>query len=211
MKIALVTSIAYKNGNPEYVKYTNELKRVYCDKWGWDFQIETKLYHPEVHPVWNKLPVLLRILMRQEIDWAIWMDADATPVNMNKDISSYLAGEEAKVILAEDVNGINCGVFAVPNTRFVKGWLQYIEARRSLPQYKSGWKEQTAMRDSFMISPYCHIWKTPPKNLGWNNYLDIYPYKNEVNLFKDGDWCLHVPGASDEQRNEIFRQHIPNP
>lgn len=202
MKVALVTSAFYRNGLPRFVEHTEKLKFVYCVKWKMEYRKNRTLTYPDCHPVWEKLPLVKRVL-NEGMDWVIWMDADAAPVTMDVDIPSYLEGEERKVIMIKDNNGINNGVFAVPNEKVCLDWLSYIEGQRHNPKYRSGWKEQNAMRDSFE-QDWGQLLKEPPGKIGWNNYLDIYDYENKWNLWHEGDWCLHIPACKDDVREKTF-------
>ncbi|MBP5458950.1 MAG: hypothetical protein J6Y62_02060 [Clostridia bacterium] len=205
MKITLVTVSAYKE-RPEYLDSTERLKFSYCLKWKWGYKCRKALTRPGYHPVWEKMPVLKEAL-KEGADWAVWMDADAAPVTPSMDVGSYLAAEEKKIIMLKDRNGINAGVFAVPNERHFLEWLDYIDKQRDNPRYRDGWKEQNAMKDSF-AGPFKGCMKEPPREIGWNQYLDVYDYRNEWNLWREGDWCLHLPACRDSFRTETFKKHM---
>lgn len=208
MSVAICTYTAYQDKQPEYILYTDALKKMYCDKFGFKYYKEfEKNYQMSFHPFWMKSPTVQKLL-KEGYDWVIWMDADAAPMNFILNIQDYLSQEHKGVIIQEDINGINAGVFAVPNCEkafeFLKDWFSL----RQEPKYQIGYVDQDAMVDLFR-GKYNDFFVYPPSQLGWNNY-DYNVYKVRKNIFLPNDWCIHFPGISNEMRNELFKQIFKN-
>ena len=201
MKIAIATNCIY-GSEPEYIKYTDRYKMQYCEKWGIDYLHTSDNPLPSLHAVWSKIPIVMDEL--KGYDWVVWMDADATTVGMEFDIASYLSGLDDKVVMQKDKLNWNAGVFAVSNGARTRKWLDKIYEMRTVPKYSRGWREQQAMIDSFK-SGWGDVVEVPPKGIGWNSYLPIYGRNDDLNLYEDGHWCLHIPGKPDSIRNRIFR------
>lgn len=201
MKIALVTNCIYKVES-EYIKYSDDYKRQYCEKWGIDYLRTNENPLPDLHPVWSKIPLVIDDLKRY--DWVVWMDADATTIGMDFNLEEYLSTIDDKVIIQRDIHDWNAGVFAVSNGEMTLKWINHIYELKNEPKYNSGWREQQAMIDSFK-SDWKDIVSVPPKSIGWNNYLPIYGRSSEPNVFNKGHWCLHIPGVIDSRRDVIFK------
>lgn len=201
MKAGILTNVIYSNV-PEYIKYTDDLKKLYCERQGIDYLRLSKNNVPGLHPVWCKPGLILDVL--KNYDWIVWMDADAATVNHNFDLKSYLSGIDDKIIIIKDINNWNAGVFAVSNKPNSIRWLEMIESHKNDSKYQHGWREQQAMIDSF-DSEWKDIVFQPPVEIGWNSYMNIYGRK-EPNLYIEGkSWCVHLPGIGDGKRKDIFR------
>lgn len=207
MKIAIVTNALY-NPFPEYAVITNKLKRQYCGLHGIDYLYGESNVHPELHPMWCKPRIMLDAI--KNYDWLVWMDADAAPVGMEFDIGKFLSVQPAdKVVIEPDINNYNSGVFAISNGPRCITWMEYIESLRNLPKYQHGIRDNQAVIDSFKMPEWSGIINVPPREIGWNSYMDIYRniYRKPLpNPYRPGDFVLHVPGASNEQRLRIFRE-----
>ena len=203
MDLAIVTNAWYPAGVPEYVHMTDELKSRYCRRWNIDYLRTAENPHPENPPAWAKPSIMLRAL--EDHAWAVWMDCDAAPVGMEFDIQGFLLGMPQLVVMARDINGWNSGVFAIPWTDRCMDWLGLVESMHGDARYQSGWWDQQAMSDTF-DSGHAGIVVQPDPSIGFNSYPDIYNRKGDPNLYRDGHWCMHVPGADDKTRANAFRR-----
>lgn len=199
MKIRIVTNAIEKHGMPRYIEHTDRLKARYCASAGWEYVCRRDDVHPELPPHWSKPSVLMEAL--RDCDWVVWMDCDAAPVNRYVDIAGYLATVGDRIVMQRDIYNWNAGVFAVPRSRM--DWLEYIEEQRNCPQYHRHWMEQLAMIDSFKGRwGACVV--QPPREIGWNSYLPLYHRKGDPNLWREGDWVLHLPALDNGLRERIF-------
>ena len=196
-----MTNAVYRSF-PEFVGYTNGLKQEYCDIWGIDYVFTNKNPHPNSHPQWCKLSVILDEIT--DCDWVVWMDCDAATVGMGFDLQGWLSTVGDRVVMQKDKLGWNSGVFAVSNRENGLAWLRYIESQSESPRYAKGWRDQQAMIDSFN-GDWGGIVLEPPPEIGWNNYMRLYNRDDDPNPFRKGHWVLHLPGVGDHVRNRIFR------
>lgn len=140
-----------------FIKYGYPNKRRYCEKWGYDFILESAAaLDPKGgrHPAYAKSRAVLKWLPRY--DYILWMDADTLFMNYNLTIeahvleraaverratlekagknTSYVSQDGARVlpenydfIIARDWNGINSGVFVVRNSEWSIGFFKRVE------------------------------------------------------------------------------------
>ena len=205
MKIAMLTNALY-NSLPEYVAITDVMKCMYCNLHGIEYVRMAANPHPELHAVWQKPRLMLDVM--QNHDWTVWVDCDAAPINMAFDLGEYLSGVGDHVVIMKDVMGFNAGVFAVPSTRNGIEWMTYIESLRNDERYQTGFYEQTAISDSFNLDRWRDFVMEPPREIGWNNYLELYGKRGDPNLVARGSWMLHIPAGKDGTRGDIFRKFM---
>lgn len=212
MKIAICTVACYPKPlepHNDFVTVTNELKKRYCERHGIRYVYSTDNPLAPATALWAKFPILEHALKDDGADWAVWMDADAAPVNMDAALEAFLANcDQTKIVLGKDVLGWNAGIFAVPHTERALEWLRKMYSQSMINQYENAaFKEQTAMGDTFK-GEYADFVQEPAKSFGWNNYDRIYAFYSEgmPNEFSEtaGHWCLHIPGFNNAHRRQRF-------
>lgn len=216
MKIAICTVACYPNPlepHNDFVSVTNELKKRYCERHGIRFVYSTDNPLAPATGHWAKFPILEHALKDDGADWAVWMDADAAPVNMDADLEAFLAKcDQTKMVIAKDVLGWNSGVFAVPNTGRALEWLRKMYSHEIVEHYGSHhdlypFFDQNAIVDS-ISGEYADFVQEPRPSFGWNNYDRIYAFYSEgmPNEYSEieGHWCLHIPGFANAHRKQRF-------
>lgn len=210
MKIAIVTNAVYEN-EPGYVKATDQLKELYCGKFGYTYLKTSNNPHPEMTGHWSKFRALLEAL-DGGYDWVVWMDCDAAPARLDYDIADVLGGlDGTRVVIRRDILGWNSGVFAVPNTETMRRWLEWLDSEDTRKVFDNmPFKDQDAIAHSLgYAGVFTNRWYEPPEEVGWNQFDGIYKwyYPNRIpNKFVEGkSWCLHIAGYSDQHREWRFR------
>ena len=216
LKVAICTLASYKTPlrpQDDFVTVTNNLKAKYSEMHGIRFLFSDDNPRPEVSAQWGKFS-LVEHALREGADWAVWMDADAAPVNMDFDLVRYLSDfPKNTIIMGRDVLGWNSGVFAVPNCDRSFKWLEELGSDETLAKFdpdpkKYPFKDQDAIVASFE-GEYADFVTEPDADIGWNNYDKIYDRYSDgmPNEFVDGDhWCLHIPGFFNGYRHWRFSQ-----
>jgi hypothetical protein len=111
-----------------------ERNRVYCERQGYDYVLETDTSHlkPDTfrHPSWYKIPLLLRYMQRYR--WTLCLDADAAMVRPDVRLEALL-DDDFDVLTAADrphavAKGepLNCGLLAVRNTPWARRFLDLV-------------------------------------------------------------------------------------
>eukprot|EP00956_Cyclotella_meneghiniana_P005836 scaffold7611_cov47-Cyclotella_meneghiniana.AAC.4 len=126
------------------------------------------------------------------VDWVLWMDCDAAFTNMMIDWRLHIPLNTSKLmVVSEDKNGINLGVFLVPNTLQSREFIsQMYQKRHYVEQMQFKWKDQSALIELMKDDPTIksRIEVVPQRKL--NAFL-----KDDRN--KDGlkwqpyDWIMH--------------------
>lgn len=216
LKVTICTLASYKEPlrpHEDFVTVTNNLKAKYAEKHGIRFLFSHDNPRPEVSAQWGKFS-LIEHALREGADWAVWMDADAAPVNMDFNIARYLADmPKDRIIMCRDVLGWNSGVFAVPNCDRSFKWLEELGSDETLAMFdpypqKYPFKDQDAIKASFE-GGYSDFVVEPAEHVGWNQYDKIYDRYSDgmPNEFVDGKhWCLHIPGFYNGYRHWRFGQ-----
>lgn len=205
MKITICTVACYRNP-PEFVQITDRLKAEYCFRWDIDYQRTSVNVHPGERPNWSKFQAVLDAF-KSGADWAVWMDADAAPVNMKADLEGLLQDAPQRCIMQRDALGWNNGVFAIPNCERARKLMENLDAPFIIRRYRnSRFYDQTAMA-LMADTDYMDFFAEPPQEFGFNNYTNIYNRGMEPNEYIHGkSWCLHVPGKKDGLRAIVFKE-----
>ena len=219
MNIAICTVASYKTPlRPEenFIDATNALKQLYCERHGLRYIFSDDNPRPEISAQWAKFSMILHAFRDHKADWAIWMDADAAPVNLDFDVAKFLGRMPMdKVIMRKDILGWNSGVFAVPNCPRAIEWLTMLDTDETVKRFdpypdKYPFKDQDAIVASFEEG-YGDFVIQPADVIGWNQYDKIYGrYSNGMpNEFIEGKhWCLHIPGFYNGHRKKRFEYFI---
>lgn len=215
MNIAICTTGVFNpplKDHQDYLTVTNHLKAYYCKKYGYAFMFSDKNPHEGRDPHFSKFQILLSAL-EQGFDYAVWMDCDAAPVNMNANLGEMLASmPREKVVIGKDINGWNSGVFAVPNCDRSRSWLLSLDSEDTHNNFKDmPFWDQDAITASFQHEAFNDFAVTPPADFGFNDYEPIYKcYTKAIpNEYRHGkSWVLHIPGYGDVYRKARFEREL---
>jgi hypothetical protein len=141
--------------NTEYIDASLSNKQYFCDKWGVTCILSRERMHPENNPTyspkWEKLFSINKTMHATNADWLMWLDCDAAFTNLDIDWRMHLDGylDKSKVLLAsKDENGINLGVFLVPNTPYSRFFIEMMsEERHDVERKSRGHKDQNALKN----------------------------------------------------------------
>ena len=200
MKIALMTALTGDN----YLwqsKLTNPYKSAYCQKRGYDYiYIEYKNSPLGRHPFWDRIEYLGRHL--EHYDYIMWLDADAAPVNHDKQIETIVSDGKDFYISQETTHGtpyFNVGSFIIRKSEWSFGLLKHWKSPEVYSVFgKNGNPEQDALTDLYK------------KN--WNDcraHIKVLG-RNEINsigvgcahTWKPGDFVKHLACQKNRQRFE---------
>lgn len=213
MKVAICTVGVYNpplEPEADYVAVTNKIKSRYCEKYGHQFLYSFDNPRPGRKGHWSKFPTLNYALGKLGMDWAVWMDCDAAPVDFSKDIADLLATMEPnKVVIRKDILGWNSGVFAVPNTEKGRQWLALLDSEKTHESFKDApFSDQDAIGATFEMEEFKDFYQIPPDDFGFNQFDDIYQWyggRGFPNEYIPGQhWCLHIAGYGDYFRRIRF-------
>lgn len=213
MKVAICTCFIPPEGmkpQENYAEVTDALKKMYAKRHAPDVEYlySNENPHEGRDPHFCKFGMLIYALT-QGYDWAVWMDADAAPVNMEKSVVDFLSSiDQTKMVMCKDINGWNSGVFAVPNTERSMQWLAMLDSQEVHDHFKEAptW-DQEAIIQSIGLDEFKDFVQEPPSDFGWNDYEPIYKYYGHhpvPNVYGFDSWVLHIPGYGDVYRRNRF-------
>lgn len=210
MKIAVVTH--YDENFKSVGDITSANNREYCERHEYDFICHReKLCPPEWHSVWDKIWVCMRSLQMtnkegyRKYDWIMYVDSDAMIMNHNIKLET-LIDDDFNWIIANDVNGLNSGIFLLRNCTRSLNFLGNCWDRRHNIANKTE-AEQTAMKQFIAENPNYPTKFISPRLI--NSYLYPrygYPPETEGN-FEKGDFILHLPGMHNHDRVTILNEY----
>lgn len=119
--------------NIDYAKYSTEINRLYCEKHGYEYFVESDtdkikdaLASPYRSPTWYKPKLILDVLETHNPDYVLFLDIDAVVVDFEDTIEKYISPEH-DLVFANDYgphSTMNAGVFLLKNTPWVKSAMQ---------------------------------------------------------------------------------------
>ncbi|KAL3807488.1 hypothetical protein ACHAXA_003979 [Cyclostephanos tholiformis] len=145
--------------NAEYIDASLSNKRYFCDKWNATCILsrdrrstrrpgEIRDYSPK----WEKLHSIIQTMKRStDVDWILWLDCDAAFTNFDIDWRVHLRDrlDRSRVLIASrDRNGINLGVFLVPNTPYSRFFVEMmLEERHVVERDGMFHRDQNALKN----------------------------------------------------------------
>jgi glycosyltransferase involved in cell wall biosynthesis/Tfp pilus assembly protein PilF len=160
-------------------------KREYCDRHGYEFACAFESLDNSRHPVWSKLLLIERHLSSQPgCTWAFWTDADSVIMNPSLRLEDFV--DDHDLIISEDHNGLNAGVFFLRNGDRSLSFLRRAYGMREF--LASAGREQAAMADLLRTGAHGLKVKRVPQKL-FNAYRANYC---------PGDFMLHFAGMKDK-------------
>ncbi|KAJ3678563.1 hypothetical protein LUZ60_002366 [Juncus effusus] len=196
-------------------------KKAYAKKNGYDFIDVSWIVDPTRPPSWSKILAIKTNL--QNYDWIFWNDDDILVMNQEillEDIIFGLIGHgdsnsTPDLILTEDFNGVNAGVFFVRKSEWSVKFLNTWWNQTSFIQFgstKSG--DNAALKyltDSLPDEESrAHI-RIPPMQCRFNSYpwipsgksfyrLIFSPWTTWQGAYSEGDFMVHLAGIHNKQR-----------
>lgn len=207
MNIAVV-SLATPNIE-SYASLSRLQREVYCKKHGYHYYDYWDSLDLSKHPSWSRIYALREVLNSTSFkyDYVCWMDADTIITSLDFKLETVIETYSKSgdcIFISKDFNGYNDGVHILKNTSTARNFLE--DTEELYPDFKKHiWWSQGAymllLRLSFYKNKVCQV----PCNV-WNSYLDVYEYKNTINVWTPDSFILHLPVFSKERRTEIFKK-----
>ncbi|KAL7478555.1 hypothetical protein ACHAW6_004316 [Cyclotella cf. meneghiniana] len=135
----------------DYIQISLTNKRHYCQRYNVMCILPTERVNinSTLHTKWDKLYHVNHTLYTEQVDWVLWMDCDAAFTNFEIDwythLKSHLNSSQLMVV-SKDKNGINTGVFFVPNTHLARIFIEKLYKLRHLLDRRFFHKDQAALK-----------------------------------------------------------------
>lgn len=203
----------------------------YVKKYGYDYIDITGAYEPMLRPEpWAKFKGIIDYL--DNYDYIVWLDSDAVFMNFDVSFEQIIeyAGRDHDIIISEDDNGINSGVFIVKNSNMGK-WLMkemwdqdfLVEPSRLYLPFKyeqrafhyiyygkemmgRTYQNSEKIRKYFRIIPSCVFNSNVCEELFYTMFTTLKK-KDCSNEYMKGDFIVHLAGKSPAiYRNYLLKQ-----
>lgn len=200
MEVSLVTAASDLYWDLFMATIPNKIE--YCIRWNVNFI-------PKKHTTGNidneRQEFMIEAWHRSKAldSWLWFMGADTLIMNHTIDVRKFL-DKDYDLIIGQDINGINNDVFFLQNTWKSK---QFLEATLAYNKTMPNDQESMALVIDEM-KPDLRTKVVPQKE--FNSYLyNLYHYPDDNGgNYTDGDFVLHLPGLSNQQRMKLVTEYL---
>ena len=214
MSDILVTTLQVGKEAQEYGKYSDRINCEYCERYGYDWCVETSLIDNTKHPYWNKI-LHIRACMDPSLsyDYVLFIDADACFTNYTIPVDKFVDEMERKDKLFtltfqnKTLTGLNSGVMlfrcCVGSMKFLDTVMDsYYEFRNtSCP-------EQVAIEACINTPEFKEdVLRVSCRDL--NAFHGDFCYRQthiRHCMWEKGDFIMHCPRCSTEYRVQEFNK-----
>ena len=207
----------------ELADLTDKNKEEYCERHGYGFIVKKEPPWNVNHDrsvgndfAWERPYAILNAMKKwPECEWVLFSDCDA--IITNKTITlDRIVDDRFHVVVAADVNGINCGNILIRNTDIGRSFCEAMIA--SLPAYRDNPMMENQWIQEMVVGTYWRKWcKVAPQRI-FNSYdystLPRYtpPVKDAMGIpgdWQPGDFILHVVDQQNwKNRIPIIKKYL---
>lgn len=218
MRIALVNQ--YTKNYKTLADLTIENRIEYAKRHNYNYHVKEEGDNYSFDFGFLRFPYILDLFREHNYDYIHFSGIDSLIMNFNIKIEDWIDGIHDFFIAKETSGGyraINGDAFIVKNSTRGIELLEFILSKRE--EYRNiGWQEQQVMIDFFEKPPYNDYVKIMPMQ-SFNSYPWKYygpqqcgksdVHKDEPGDFKLGDFLLHAPGHTLNNRIRIWNEFLP--
>lgn len=200
----------YNNNIANYAIYSQLINSYYALQhnyiyFSWNYDIvplERSVYY-------NKIVALYKAMETYpEIEWFLYLDADAIITNNQIKIEDIITRNEGKeIIFGTDNNGQNNGVFLIKNSPVMKNYLQQCYNETKYLNTKT--PEQNTM--FFTIADSVELQTITGWEPAWffNAYLSKYKdMQYDEPVWNENSFILHLQRINNKQREKFFKDFL---
>ena len=184
-------SLAVGDNYKKIVRYGQKGKKLYCEKYGYDYFDDEDVYDTSRAPAWSKVNLILRYLRHPNAyDYVVWLDADTHIMNRDTSLLQLIKElcKDKDITFAQDWKMINTGVMFIKNTPWSREFFTTLYEQTDFLN-SHDW-EQSAIKhmyDTNILEAKTHINVLP---LHLQNRINSYWFN-----YNYGDFLLHFPGC----------------
>ncbi|PKA56480.1 Galactomannan galactosyltransferase 1 [Apostasia shenzhenica] len=226
MKIAMVSLSQADGRSPRRRSFRGVMaavggnKRKYAAAMGYDFVDASDLVDRRRPPSWSKILAVISQLPTH--DWVFWNDADTVVTNPDISLESILRAASGQgdmktgpdLVVTEDVNGVNAGVFFVRHSNWSRTFLDIWWNQTSFMQFgstKSGDNDALKyliknmsfheLRDHVRVSPMQCLFNSYPWYPSWKSVYQLISSPRAIwkGAYSRGDFLVHLAGLDDKK------------
>lgn len=170
---------------------TEATKKRYCERHGYILAAYSEKL--DGRPAsWSKVLALLECFERYQADWFFCLDADAMILNPEVRLQD-LVDQRADLIISHDLNGLHAGSFLIHRNPRTVEFLRNVYSRTAFIDHY--WWEQAAISEVLYRGESQLTVRYLPQRT-----LNAYLGETETSTYQPGDFVLHLPGMSLEER-----------
>lgn len=198
-------------------------KQEWCDKHGYHLFDSSPYLDNSRPPSWSKIVAARRLLVEEQCDWVLWLDADTVVMNSTKRIEDFLPTPSATqdfVVTRQKSTSYNAGAWAIRNTpwslQFLDDWWNMDAYVRPKGLSVSGDNDaffaflrdmsQEYFEEHILVPPRCQFnsvtkWVTPKeaKELKKDpKSIKEQPYYMHPEYYHQGDLIAHIAGRNNK-------------
>ncbi len=190
---------------------------IYSEKHGYSHI--TKIVEQSPHIGFEKFFLIDELMPENNYDWFFWSGSDTLVTNLSVKLESFI-DENFHLILSKDCGGINADVFLIRNSKEGREYVKFIVDNYG--KYKDHrnskgdkWYEQQIMID--YEEKFSSITKFLPQKsfnamdyplYGRNSREEQMDVHGNWGQWERGDFLLHIPGWSLEDRLRVFPEYL---
>jgi hypothetical protein len=185
----------------------------YCETHSYQFFHKRIEYPKDRHPAWYRIPFIIDIFEKEEVDWVFWSDIDSLIMNHSIRIEDFLK-DDKDLIIASQGHGTFCGHSYDHVLNTGQFFIKNTEWSRKLLRLWWGWgkKNPKYLWDVWWDNDAINLfWK---KNImNFSTKVDVEYVASKFNSFHydyiEGDFISHFSGnLSSEVREELISEYI---
>tara|TARA_B100000945_G_scaffold27121_2_gene18893 strand:+ start:3299 stop:3946 length:648 start_codon:yes stop_codon:yes gene_type:complete len=211
MKIAIAQ--LYTPNYDSWASIVTNNTKTYCDTHSYQFFHKRIQYPTDRHPAWYRIPFILDLFNKEDVDWVFWSDIDSLIMNHSICIEDFLK-EDKDLIIASQGEGEYCGNECEHVLNTGQFFIKNTEWSRELLNLWWEWPEKNS---KYLWDRW---WDNEAMNFFWKNDILDFATKVEVeyftrkfnsfcNKYLKGDFLCHFTGdISSEVRDGLIKKYI---
>ena len=210
MKIAIAQLYTpnYNSWAPIVINNTKS----YCDTHSYQFFHKIIEYPKDRHPAWYRIPFILDLFEKEDVDWVFWSDIDSLIMNHSIRIEDFLK-DDKDLIIASQGYGWYCGIGCEQCLNTGQFFIKNTEWSRELLNMWWEWGEKNP---KYLWDEW---WDNDAMNFFWKEDLNDFANKVEVEYFTrkfnsfcqyyiEGDFICHFTGnLSSKIREKVIKEY----
>ena len=213
-KVEIVSYCYYPGNGTQLPRWSRENKNAYADHWGISIKHYNTPLARDSHAWMNKL-LALEGSLASDVDWVMWVDCDAFFMNWEVHPQSVLAStpNSANLVISEDANMLNSGVFFLRNCEWSRNFLKTIKGLLNAPSPFSfrdnAYHEQSPMMYWLFFPTGLELGSSnlspgyrPEVYLVYQKIINAYPPEIALkssflqhDVYEKGDWIVSFNGC----------------
>lgn len=209
--IAVVT-MAIGDAYEKQVAAGIENKRLYCEKYGYDF-INSNEWLDLSRPIpWSKIKLLQETLKQNNYKWVFWTDADALFMNHGVRLEDII-DDKYDFMITYDMHSFNSGNFLLKNSEWSKQFLEKIYSYTECIHHP-WWENQAIvleLQNNEEVQKKTKIFPQRIMNSYARELMSRISLENSISVnYQPGDFIVHFPACPRDELSTFMNHYAAN-